>query len=285
MVKCRYLVAVFLLLSWSTASVAQKDSRELATKIDRIERQMRALQRKVFGSGGAVVAEPEASVPSASVSDRQVVADLSAKLGTVERQIRAMTGRFEELEFRQQQLNETIELLQRELAFQREEMTRVSQTGPVAAPTATPAVAPKVEAQPERQEIELPKGDASEQYKYAFSFIQKNDLESGRIAMEKFLAANSDEVLSGNAKFWIGRIHLRQAEYALAAKQLLELIEEHPNHGKRSDALVDLAEVLVALDSKPDACNALAEFRRGDAKAADRLKARADRVSKQAGCS
>jgi TolA-binding protein len=82
----------------------------------------------------------------------------------------------------------------------------------------------------------------------------------------------------------LGRIHLLKGRLPQAAQQLLALIEEHPNHGKRADALLDLADVLIGLGSKPDACNALAEFRRSADNASDRLKARAERTAAEAGC-
>ena len=115
--------------------------------------------------------------------------------------------------------------------------------------------------------------------------VRKNDLQRGQLAFEKFIEANAGDSRIGNAKFWLGRIHLQEGHNAQAAQYLLALIEEHPNHAKRPDALVDLAEVLLKLESAGDACNALSEFRRVDGKASSRLKARAGRIGASARCS
>ena len=223
------------------------------------------------------------------------MADLSAKLGGVERQMRQLNGRLEEYEFKQRQLEKAFDLLRKEMTLQREDMQAASSatgvTGSTALPVKPPAgTAPINTAQPivdvpaPAAVITLPEGDSAAQYKYAFSFIRKGDLDSGRIAMEKFVAANTGDTHIGNAKFWLGRIHLRQERYGQSAQQLFSLIEDHPNHPKRAEALVDLADVLVKLDSNGDACNALAEFRRVSDTVAERLKKRAAQIGKNAAC-
>ena len=108
--------------------------------------------------------------------------------------------------------------------------------------------------------IELPDGTPAERYGYAFAFVRSNDLDSGRAAMEQFLDANGDDPQAPNAKFWLGRIHMQQGRNAEAAQMFLSLIEDHPNHNRRADSLVDLSDVLIKLGAADDACNALAEF-------------------------
>lgn len=276
----RVFAVCILAVTFGTQAHAQSKA-ELALKIERLEREMIALENRLRGGGAQA---------GGAVTDRALLADIAAKIGTVERSLRTLTGRLEELEYKQRQTDSAIELLRKELMLQQQEASdfraaQAVQDAPQVAssqPTAT-KVATEVE-QPKEPEITLPEGDAAAQYQYAFSFIQKNELDKGFKAMEMFLASNPEGQLAGNAKFWLGRIHLLEKRMPQAAQQLLALIEEHPNHAKRVDALLDLADVLIALDSKPDACDALAEFRRSDAKASERLKARAQRTAAEAGC-
>ncbi len=282
-------VVAICILTLSVTLQAEAQSRaELALKVERLEREMIALENRLRGGAGAA----GSADTQIGTGDRALLADLAAKIGTVERQMRAMTGRMEELEFKQRNLEEAMDLLRRELQFSQQEAAdyRASQAAqPAQTPEATPAAdgAPVAAAEeaPKEPEIALPEGDSAAQYGYAFDFIKKNDLDSGFTAMEMFLKAHPDDALAGNAKFWLGRIHLLKGRLPQAAQQLLALIEEHPNHAKRADALLDLADVLIGLGSKPDACNALAEFRRSADGASDRLKARADRTATEAGCS
>ncbi|SDE50662.1 tetratricopeptide repeat protein [Kordiimonas lacus] len=284
------VVAICILTLSVTIEVEAQSRAELALKVERLEREMIALENRLRGGAATSSATGASAGAQGSLDDRTLLADLAAKIGTVERQMRAMTGRMEELEHKQRQLDEALDLLRRELQLQQQEAAdyRASQAAqpnsqPVTAPADT-APAAKVDEAPKEPEISLPEGEPSDQYQYAFGFIQKNDLDSGFKAMDMFLKAHPDDSLAGNAKFWLGRIHLLKGRLPQAAQQLLALIEEHPNHGKRADALLDLADVLIGLGSKPDACNALAEFRRSADNASDRLKARAERTAAEAGC-
>lgn len=292
---------VFLMISVSglVAVSAQTSPAVMAAKIEALERQLRALQQSTYATrNGDSSSTYTVAAPPLEGADRRLVADLSAQLGTLERQIRQLNGRLEEYEYRQNQLNETVEQLRNQMALQREQMLSLN-TGAVGAVSGTATEEPSVGSQNQEPasvaadggqaltapaDIELPEGDAAVQYQYAFSFIQKNDLDSGRVAMEQFMERNTGDERIPNAIFWLGRINMQQGSNAEAARLFLSLIEDHPNHSRRVDALVDLADVLVAMNAPQDACNALAEFRRDEDKASDRLIARAARVSKEHSC-
>ncbi|MCJ9427609.1 tetratricopeptide repeat protein [Kordiimonas marina] len=285
------LMAALMVPAFGTPADAKSRSDQLAEQVAQLTRQVQSLQRKVFGVDASGNVSAPTQPAAVSSNDRQVLADLSAQIGALSHQIRTLTGRMEQVEYQQRQFEDALDLLKKQIMLQQNQMDTVQAAGKVAQPAGTPAAsttpapataeAPK----PAAPAVELPEGDAAKQYQYAFAFIQKNDLESGRIAMEKFLAVNKDEKLAGNAKFWLGRIYMLQGKMAQAAQQFLGLIEKHPNHEKRVDALVDLSEVLIKLGSASDACNALAEFRRSEAKANDRLKDRAADLAKEAKCS
>lgn len=298
----RVFLAVFVVV-WSGCSatpvLAQSSPAVMAAEIDALKRQLRVLQRRVNGGEIPAAAGTSGQEPQA---DRRVLADILAKMGTLDRQMRQLNGRLEEYEFRQNEMAETIGQLREQMAMQRERMLAApsgeantestiseavnsTQTGEQtdSDDQAVGEVLPPVRVEQDVA-IELPKGDAAAQYAYAFSFIRKNDLDSGRTAMEQFMAANPDNPQAANAIFWLGRINMQQSRNAEAAQLFLRLIEDHPNHDKRVDALIDLSDVLVALGAADDACNALAEFRRIENEASDRLKARARRVSETARC-
>jgi TolA-binding protein len=280
------LSAIALVLAMGLAIPAQAQSKaEIALKVERLEREMIALENRLRGGQGNVPAASGAVDPA----DRSLMGDLVAKVGSLEGQLRAMNGRLEEIEFKQRQLDEALTLMRKEMALQAQETAQaqaemkaqISSNSSSGAPSSQATSNAQAQAAPT---VALPEADAATQYRYAFEFIQKNDLDNGFKAMDMFLRENPKDERAGNAKFWLGRIHLLKGRMPQAAQQLLALIEEHPNHDKRPDALLDLADVLIALDSKPDACNALAEFRRGESKANDRLIARAKKTAQTAGC-
>lgn len=286
-VRASFLSPFFMLLvtvgliATSSAAIGQSSNAVNTARIEVLERKIRALQSRL---GIADTAEIATNSADASPADRRLVADLSVKLGSIERQMRQLNGRLEEYDYKQRQLEQALDLLRKELTLQREDMISAT-SGQISAPQPTEAEPVAAPQQEETPAVALPAGDADAQYKYAFAFIQKNDLDSGREAMEQFVAQNGGDTRIGHAKFWLGRIHLQQGRNGQAAQQLFSLIEDHPNHPKRADALVDLADVLVKLDSGTDACAALAEFRRVEDGVSPRLKTRAAQISDKAACS
>jgi len=293
------LVAVLAApLLWTAPALAQNSNAVNSAKIEILERQVTMLRTRL---GMNPVAPTDATAPAANPA---LLADLSAKVGNLESQLRRLNGRLEEFEHHQRQIQEDMVLLRKEIALQHEDMMRARNGVPsVTSPDTVDRVQPQstldagialspgndqlqatADAPADPVTVTLPEGDPASQYSYAFAFIQKNDLARGRLALDQFIAANAGDTRIGNAKYWLGRIHLQEGRNAAAAQQLLALIEEHPNHVKRTDALVDLADVLLKLDSAGDACDALAEFARVEEKASARLKARAERVRQSAGC-
>lgn len=284
-----------LLLGFQAPSVAQSSPAVMTERIEALERQLRLLQRRTSTGAAAVVADSSET----SVSDRRLLADISARLGTLDRQIRQLNGRLEEYEYRQNQLSEALDELRTQMAVQREQQLAAASSAadaPAAAPTlATPpqngaADGEQLEQLPTAPvtepalQVQLPEGSVAERYSYAFAFVRSNELDNGRVAMEQFLAEHGDDPQAANAKFWLGRIHMQQGRNAEAAQLFLNLIEDHPNHNRRADSLVDLADVLISLGAAEDACNALAEFRRIEDSASERLRTKARRVSDRARC-
>ena len=292
------LIALTLLvfLTSHLPAVAQSSPAVMNERIEALERQLRLMQRRL--SGEQVDIAPQTMGQSGGLDDRRLLADLSARLGTLDRQIRHLNGRLEEFEYRQNEMADTLEQLRTQMMIQREQQLSAGPASPAVGATeqidqATPVTdtaggqqLEDLPTQPAAEEpaVELPEGTAAERYGYAFGFVRSNDLDSGRVAMQQFLDAHGDDPQAANAKFWLGRIHMQQGRNAEAAQMFLSLIEEHPNHNRRADSLVDLADVLIRLEAPDDACNALAEFRRIEDQASDRLKANARRISDRARC-
>lgn len=282
-----------LLLVGSFGANAQQSSAVVSAKIDVLERQVRELQQRLNVRGLSNSAQsPVGQTSGSSSGDNALLADMVARMGTLERQLRVITGRLEEQDYRQREMEEQFSQLQAQMALMREQqLAEASQ--PATPPVQSGAAGdlplpgdeqPAADPVPSVPVVALPDGDATVQYNYAFSFVRRNDLTSGKMAMEQFLAANPDDDSAANAKFWLGRINLQQGNAAEAARYYLTLIEEHPNHNRRPDALVDLADALVQIDASEDACNALQEFRRVEDEASVRAVDSARRVDQTASC-
>ena len=192
---------------------AQSSNAVLSAKVEVLERQVRMLRSRL-GMNPPEGAAPRGEVAETTPTNPALVADLSVKIGSLEAQLRRLTGRLEEYEYHQRQLKEEIDILRKDMELQRRSVGQPAPAEPAAVQPTPPStadggetLAPVTEAAPAEPVIELPDGDAAAQYDYAFAFVRKNDLASGQVALEKFLEANPNDDRVGYAKFWLGRIH------------------------------------------------------------------------------
>ena len=92
--------------------VAAQTSRDgIEGRVDRLEREMRAVQRKVFPGGAGQTVEPQITTPDRSspapgIPASGVVSDLTARVSALESQQSALTGQIEQNQYRLRQLEE-----------------------------------------------------------------------------------------------------------------------------------------------------------------------------------
>jgi len=294
------LILGLMLGTLQTSPAAAQSTRE---RVSILETDLAALKSQV-----------ETQHQSLSATElRRLLADLNVQISAVDRQLRTLTGRAEELEFQNRELRGELDLLRREITALSSvggDAGRAVQTvSPALDPSATssakpagagttadgrpgqarqagPATGPgtAATAAPPNPAVALPDGDATAQFQYAFDFIRKNELENGRKAMELFLATEPEGDIRGNGHFWLGRVNLQLGRPGEAARQFLALIDRFPTHEKRPDALFELAQVLFDLDSGTEACSALAELQRTRDAASGRLLRRAERLAESKAC-
>ena len=66
--------------------------------------------------------------------------------------------------------------------------------------------------------------------------------------------------LAGSAHYWLGEILLLQKEYREAALVFAEGYQKYPESVKSPESLYKLAETLVKIEKKDEACNTLNQF-------------------------
>jgi len=298
MIKSMMLCAVLLVAPAGGAVAAEDSPAEMAKKLNQLERQLRAVQRRVF-KGGALPAVGTDGLDSQDAGMRQSLASLSTKIDQIEREMRSLTGRLEEVEYAQRQMQQNLDIIQKDFALQLADLKNAAGSGALsqAADENSPALATpegetavpgeagdKTTAAATAPVIELPEGDAASQYQYAFSFVRKDDMASAREALELFLKTEPEQKLALNARFWLGRVYLRTDQVARAAEQFLAVFETNAAHAKAAESLVELAGSMLKLGSKEDACGVLEEFDRSYPDIQGRLKRRANAESLKANC-
>lgn len=270
--------ATTLMVASSTIQVTAQDTVSAEKRIERVEKQLRAVQRKVFGSEALIPDTPSAQASPVTMSSRKLVADMSVKISAVERQMREITGRIEAMEYAQEQLTKKLDYLTKDTSIRFEEMRTTAAVAPASSSADVKKDPVKI------PELTVPQGSVASQFEWAFSYVAKNDLKNGEKALNLFLKANPKGDLSANAHFWLGRVHFQEARYGKAAEQFLIVFEGSPKHKKAPEALLELGNSMIKLGENASACEAYLEFRRAFPDANPRLKSRVDADEKKAKC-
>lgn len=112
------LIAVILLTSTATPVFAQQQNTTVTLRVDKLEKEMKAVQRKVFPNGVAL--EPEiggSTVPGAlpGTPASSPVADLTARVDALESQLGSITSQVEQAGFRLKKLEEANKAIEKQL--------------------------------------------------------------------------------------------------------------------------------------------------------------------------
>ncbi|WP_167706674.1 tetratricopeptide repeat protein [Sphingobium fuliginis] len=271
-----FATAALALIALAPPLAAQNVSVDV--RVDRLEKEMRAVQRKVFPAGAPLEAEitrpaAPAVVPGSPASTP--VADLTARVNALESQLASITGQVEENSFKLKQLEE---------AFNRYKAEQESRAAPAVVP---PAVGPSASAAPASTAASARPGaprpaanGASEERKTAVAAIERpstgNEADDAytygfRLWDAKFypeaqaqLKATVDKYgaspVASKAANLLGRAYLDDGKPALASVAFYENYQKRPKGDRAADSLAYLGEALIQLKKPADACKVYAEL-------------------------
>ncbi|WP_138379067.1 tol-pal system protein YbgF [Luteithermobacter gelatinilyticus] len=240
----------------------------LEKRIDILEKQLRAVQRKVFTPGSMFedqqgAPQSPAAAPVAS-QGRAVVANLEARVAQMETQLRQLTGQVEETNHRLNKLIQRLDLLSDDYEFRLSELEKGKGQGAAsgsAAGTGGAASSPNLAAVPSggTQPL-LPGGTVREQYDYAYGLVTRGDYIRAEAALQEFLRLYPQDELAGNAKYWLGQTYYARGMFTEATRTFLEGYDQYPKSQKAPAFLLKIGMSLYALGEKKDACEAYREL-------------------------
>ena len=268
-------LATLLLVTPLAAPAQDIDPAKVEKRVDKLESEMRAVQRKVFPGGDPKFFEPEIA-PRAPVAETPVgspasspLVDLTIRMGELERQLRTLTGQVEANQFKQRQLEDAQTKLRGDLEFR---LTALEGGGASTAAAATVPMLPDAPARPgvkpETGPLAKPAAappatkaatpDAA--WKAAYANVTAKNWPKTELAMTDFIAGYPKSTRLPQAQYWLGRSHALRDENALAAKAYLELYQTAPRSDRAPDALIGLADAMIGLKKPKDACRVLGEL-------------------------
>lgn len=260
---------------------AQSDARELSNRLDRLERELVVVQRRLYnaGNGNGAAPTPTGAQPSGAPLAPAGAAQMDIRLGDLETALRNLTGRVEQIDHALRQLDRKVE----RLASQGGASVAPGPTsvnGDLSTPGAVPAgglarpAPPGVQAgaapaQPPTTVIGgtepasgtiLPEGSADEQFRAAFGYLRAGDHANGERAMREFIDLHGTDPAASNAFYWLGKIYFARGDFQQAAIAYAEGYQKFPDGPKAELTLLNLAQSLGKLGKTAEACASLGQL-------------------------
>ena len=289
--KNKFLLLISIFLFFANISFAQQDKmNELLDRLEKIQKDIQTLEKAVYSKNAAL--------PSDNVVVNEALTRQLAKISELEKQIQQMTSKFEENNYKLQQLSDRLNKVSNDsqLRFQQLENNKVI-SEKVSAPKEvilekTPAVKKKetnilnseevdkeeenvVQEKPVQSENiklkekvnkpktkVLPKVSIAEQYKYAMNIMKSGDFEKAEIAFKEFVDTHSKHELAGSAQFWYGETFYIRQLYEDAAAAFLDGYQKYPNSPKASENLLKLGVTLAELGEIEQGCKMIINLKK-----------------------
>ena len=266
-----------LLLALAAPAGAQEtgDVRALQDRLQRLDRELNAVQQQVYRGGSRPPATP-AAAPAPTEAQNAAAAGLSMRINQFQSDLRSTTGQIEEINFSVGDMRKRIDKLVSDLDTRLAALEKAfAERPPQVAGAATPAVArpPQAKAEPPKH-VKLPKGTPKEQYEYAFDFLKKTDYPAAESALKQFVNAHPQDPLAVNAQYWLAETFFVRNNFSDAAAQFLTGYQKYPKSPKAPDYLYKLGVSLAKLNKSKEACAAFARFQSEYPTATGALKGR-----------
>ena len=275
----RILIAAALVTTALTTGTALAQDRAVEGRVDRLEREMRAVQRKVFPGGAGQTVEPqitpETSTNMPGTPSSGPLVDLTQRVVALESQFSTITGQVEQGQYRLRQLEEAFNAYKRStdarIKALEDTASSVAERDPIVpdadvviAPSTRPAPKPPAEkprpaatATPRPSgtraqqvaAIEKPDtGDAAEDgYVYGYRLWDARLYPEARRELEAVATKYPRHRRASYAQNLLGRAYLDAGAPSLAAVAFYENYKKNPNGERAPDSLYYLAQALVKL--------------------------------------
>lgn len=314
----RAVGATLAIVLASAAPALAQSNTEL--RLNKVEGEVRALQRKVFPGGADKVFSPEISAPtptaSAPLPSTSALSDVLTRMDALEGQVARLTGQVEQNTNRITQLEAKLASAAPAAASPNgtlptgpapasqsnlDAMTGGASTQRPPAGTAAPAQGAAVQPSSTRPAtppsssrvqavsavVKPATGDAAEdEYSYGFRLWEAKFYPEAQQQLKLFLEKHARTSRASWARNLLGRAYLDDGNPLEAAKWFVQNYQADKRGERAPDSLLYLAVSMKALKDSKRACIALAEFGTTyAAEAAGRLKGTYDSTRSGLNCS
>lgn len=288
--------AAVLAIAAQSPALAQGVQVSPEQRIERLERQVRQMQRSVYPKGSPAETAGFSDEPAATQS---AVRTLAQRLDSLERQMSDLIGQGEENGNRLRQIEQGLSQLKSDQDSRIravEEKLAAAAVAPPVIETPAPAntgVKPPG-AKPSKSVVttgtaatNLPAADdpAEEAYTVGFKQWEAGQYDQAIATLRAFVAKYPKHRRTSFANNLIGRAYFDKGNTASAVKAFVANYEGNPAGARAADSLYYLGLALTKMGQPTQACNAFSEFTSVYGSARPDLAAQVNSARAEAGCS
>ncbi|MBV8686477.1 MAG: tetratricopeptide repeat protein [Alphaproteobacteria bacterium] len=286
----RYQLIAAVALAGAAWPAAAQRPESPEKRIERLEQELRAVQRRVFQGNGPYVdpeISPQAAAPGqAGVPATSAVADLTARLDSIEGQLRVLTGQAEENGNRLRVLEGTAARLQESVGARLDALEKSAAATPAASVPAEAAEQParaSAPPRPGRRQAAAPApadtgtpdwvsardeavspgaaaAGAEAAYNAGYRLWEQKRYSDAVRALEDVVRTYPRDRWASWAGNLAGRAYLDDGKPTAAAKAFLANYQSNPRGERAADSLYFLGQSLMTLKKPADACKAYDEL-------------------------
>jgi len=253
--RLRIVVIAFAILLGSIPAAPAQDTGDnaaLSNRLDRMQRDLEALERQVYRGETPAPATVGSAAPEAS---GPLALQTEGRMAHLEDEMRDLNGKFEVINNQINQLNARLDKLSSDVDM------RLSTLEHGAPPAAANAPSPATGGGEAQANAAAPAGAAAAtpngQYEAAFALLRRADYPGAEQALRAFVTQHPKDPLAGNAQYWLGETFYVRKNWKDAAIAFAEGYQKYPKSGKAPDDLLKLAMSLGNMGQKANACTAL----------------------------
>lgn len=270
------------LLCSTAPALAQ--SSNLAMRVDRLESEMTAVQRKVFPNGAGrnfiqpqITPQTSPETPGYGTPASSPLSDLSSRVGALEQQMTTLTNSVEETQHRlqvlQDQFNNYKEITDQRLAKLEGGLPGAAPApgapagdqgdqGGQGGPAIDGAAAAAVNTAPPADAVQKPDtGDPEEDaYIYGYRLWAAKQYPEAEKQLKAVVAQYPGTRRASYAQNLLGRSYLDEGKPSLASIAFYDNYKKMPDGERAPDSLYYLAQALIQLKKPADACKVYDEL-------------------------
>lgn len=282
-----FLATAAIALSASVPALAQDAG--IDKRVERLEKEMRAVQRSVFPGGSPAFFEGEIApdnTPGERVKSSAPVIDLTARVDALEAQLQTLTGQTEQNAFQLRELEKKFNAykVETDKRLAAPEVSEVTGTPAGLTPTVKPpaTVAITAAATPAKKpaatkpaattpdaarlalvkKVEIPAtgNEVEDSYNYGYRLWEAKLYPEAEAQLKQVVTKWPNHRLASYAQNLLGRAYLDEGKPSLAAVAFYNNYKDRPSGARAPHSLMYMGVALDKLGRKADACKAFREL-------------------------